>query len=79
MHAVSIGRSATVVLREKEAQLKRNSRSFDYTLAADGKIHPAVGNEFMGPNGMTLRPNGSNMYIVQHARDRVYGESDQML
>lgn len=48
----------SVRLREYTKQMKMGRASFDFKLHEDGKIHPATGDSFIGPNGMSLRPPG---------------------
>ena len=47
-----------VILREHSEQMKLKRTSFDLKLGADGLVHPALGPNFIGPNGASLRPAG---------------------
>lgn len=47
-----------VSLREHSEQVKLKRTSFDLKLGADGLVHPATGENFIGPNGASLRPGG---------------------
>ncbi len=72
---VRIGR-LPVALRDFETQMAKRSSSFDLKLR-DGLVHPAVGDKFIGPNGMSLRPRDSEKMkeIVakwKGEKDRVY-------
>jgi hypothetical protein len=49
------------LLREHGKQMALNRSSYDYTIGADGFMHPAVGDKFIGPNGMSLRPVGPTL------------------
>lgn len=54
-----------VAFREYEEQVKKGSRSYDFTKREDGLYHPApLSNEFIGPNGLSLRPPGLNMWEI---------------
>ena len=53
-----IGSSKTVALREYYDQKAKGLFSYDYTSRENGLILPAEGEDFMGPNGMSLRPVG---------------------
>lgn len=44
-----------VKLRDFDTQMAKASASFDLKLK-DGFVHPAEGDQFIGPNGMSLRP-----------------------
>ena len=58
-----------VQLRERGAQAALKRTSFDYTLGADGLVHPATTAHFIGPNGCSLRPAGPTLYeLVAHRR-----------
>ena len=58
-----VGATKKVVVREKTKQFDKGSRSFDYTIGADGLIHPApLDNTFIGPNGASFRPASINMW-----------------
>jgi len=54
-----IGTSKKINLREYEAQKLKGKYVYDYTLKENGLILPAEGDEFIGPNGMSLRPVGN--------------------
>lgn len=48
-----------VLLRDYAVQQQLGRTSFDFTLGADGLVRPApASNEYIGPNGMSLRPPG---------------------
>jgi hypothetical protein len=47
----------SVKLREYYRQKELKRMSFDYR-STDGIIKPATGSDFIGPNGMSLRPGG---------------------
>ena len=54
-------------LRERGAQTALGRASFDYVKGADGLVHPANGEYFIGPNGCSLRPAGPVLYeLVAH-------------
>lgn len=57
------GKSGKIVLREKDAQLLKGSRSFDFQLK-DGIVLPISDFLFEGPNGMSLRPRGMSHYEI---------------
>jgi len=44
-----------VSLRDRAVQTKEGRASFDVELH-DGKVIPALGDDFLGPNGMSMRP-----------------------
>ena len=52
------------LLREHGKQVALNRSAYDYTIGADGFMHPAVGDEFIGPNGMSLRPVGPTLLEI---------------
>ena len=56
--------AAKINLREKTKQQLKNSMSYDYTVAADGLIHAAIGDFFIGPNGLSLRPAEVNNWDI---------------
>lgn len=61
-----------VKLREYFRQQQQNRTSFDFKLHPDKKIHPAIGDEWVGPNGMSLRPGGYVMgEVVANFRGNV--------
>lgn len=64
MDLFRICQTKKVTLREFEAQKKKGSRSYDYILTEDKLIHPAVGDTFVKPNGLSLRPQGINMWDI---------------
>lgn len=45
-------KSDKIKLREKEAQKKKDSISYDFTLKEDKLIHPTEGDTYSGPNGL---------------------------
>ena len=55
-----IGTTKQVYLREYQDQKSKGKYSYDFTLRENGLILPATGDEYIGPNGMSLRPNGNN-------------------
>lgn len=50
----------TVNLREYETQMAKGRASYDLKLH-NGLVHPAEGDEWIGPNGMSLRPATDTM------------------
>ena len=54
----------TVKLREHAAQVAKGSHSYDFFLKEDGKIHPSPSEYFVAPNGMSLRPEGIQMWDI---------------
>mmetsp|Transcript_40402 Transcript_40402/g.84077 ORF Transcript_40402/g.84077 Transcript_40402/m.84077 type:complete len:159 (-) Transcript_40402:201-677(-) len=50
-----------VKLRDYETQMAKGRASFDLKIHADGLVHPAHGDEWIGPNGMSLRPATDTM------------------
>lgn len=64
MDLFRICQAKKVTLREFEAQKKKGSRSFDYILNEDKLIHASVGDTFVRPNGLSLRPRGINMWDI---------------
>jgi hypothetical protein len=61
---IATGKGKKINLRERSAQVAKGSPSFDFTIQSDGLIHPMTGPDFMGPNGMSLRPNGMSQYEI---------------
>jgi hypothetical protein len=53
-----------VRLREQNIQLARKSRSYDYTIGKNGLVNPVVGDLYIGPNGMSLRPAEINNWDI---------------
>mmetsp|Transcript_39089 Transcript_39089/g.55031 ORF Transcript_39089/g.55031 Transcript_39089/m.55031 type:complete len:154 (+) Transcript_39089:14-475(+) len=59
-------------LREYAAQMAAGRQSYDLKLRDDGLVHPAAGDTFIGPNGMSLRPATENMlHIAKNYRGNV--------
>eukprot|EP01137_Pigoraptor_chileana_P020208 Opistho-2@82274 len=56
-----IGAKRGVVLRDFAKQEALGRAAFDFHFEKDGLIHPRPGSEFLGPNGMSLRPGGPNL------------------
>ena len=54
-----ISKTSSVVLREYSEQKKLGRTSFDYVI--NGNLIVPSGDHFEKPNGMSLRPHGSNM------------------
>ena len=52
-----------VSLRDYDTQVAMGRESFDLQLT-DGKVHPAVGDLWIGPNGMSLRPGNETMLNI---------------
>lgn len=50
-----------VKLRDYDAQMAKGRASFDIKTHDDGLVHPAHGDEWIGPNGMSLRPATDTM------------------
>ncbi|RNA03808.1 hypothetical protein BpHYR1_021722 [Brachionus plicatilis] len=50
-----------VKLREFIRQQQKNLPSFDFRLMSDGLIHPMTTDQFIQPNGMSLRPAGNTL------------------
>lgn len=60
-----VGSNNKVILREKEKQFSKGSRSYDYTASSDALLHPApLDDYFIGPNGASLRPAGGQMWEI---------------
>ena len=67
-----VGSNNKVILREKEKQFSKGSRSYDYTASSDGLLHPApLDDYFMGPNGASFRPAGGQMWEILSERTGV--------
>lgn len=52
-----------VSLRDYDTQVSMGRESYDLKLT-DGKVHPAVGDIWIGPNGMSLRPGNETMLNI---------------
>ena len=66
--------AAKVNLRLKSAQLAAGRSSFDIS-STDGFVHPCNEPAFLGPNGMSIRPQGRMLAIISatiRTRARVY-------
>ena len=64
--------SLPVKLRDYDTQMAKGRQSYDLKTHEDGKIHPAHGDTFIGPNGMSLRPATDNMlHIAKNYRGNV--------
>ena len=50
-----------VSLRDYAKQMAAGRQSYDLKTHDDGKVHPAHGDTWIGPNGMSLRPATENM------------------
>ena len=50
-----------VRLRDYDTQMAKGRASFDLKIHDDGLVHPAHGDEWIGPNGMSLRPATDTM------------------
>ena len=50
------------ILRERNEQLKKGSHLFDFTMSDAGLYEPAPDTVFIGPNGLSFRPLGLNLY-----------------
>ena len=81
-----IGTSKKVLLREYFDQKSKGKFSYDYTLKENGLILPAEGEEFIGPNGMSLRPVGTlcsyNNYdnaLIFFSRNKLMGHTIHIL
>jgi len=60
-----------IKLREYARQTKAGKKSFDFVLK-DGLIHPAEGEFFKRPNGLSLRPGGYTLgHIVAHYKKKI--------
>ena len=65
-----VGSNNKVILREKEKQFSKGSRSYDYTATSDGLLHPApLDDYFFGPNGVSLRPAGVPSQLSARSRN----------
>ncbi|KAG4077579.1 hypothetical protein HA402_003006 [Bradysia odoriphaga] len=53
-----INGGVNVILRDFETQRSKGRSAFDVVLDSNGLVQPSAGNHFLGPNGMSLRPNG---------------------
>lgn len=52
--------------------MAKGRQSYDLKTHEDGKVHPAHGETFIGPNGMSLRPATENMlHIAKNYRGNV--------
>lgn len=61
-----------VRLRDHATQMAAGRQSFDLKIHDDGLVHPAVGDTWIGPNGMSLRPATENMlHIAKNYRGDV--------
>lgn len=52
-------------LRDMHSQFNKGKRSFDFVLNKDGLVHPNKTNDFIGPNGMSLRPIGKPLIEIE--------------
>lgn len=48
-------------LREKAAQTALRRSSFDFKLGPNNLYHPTEGDKYLGPNGLSMRPMGTNL------------------
>lgn len=55
-----------VRLRDYDTQQAKGRESFDIKIRDDGNVHPAIGEEWIGPNGMSLRPGNDTMLNILH-------------
>jgi hypothetical protein len=53
-----------VSLRDHATQMAAGRTSYDLKIGADGFVHPAQGDTFTGPNGMSLRPDTETMLLI---------------
>lgn len=53
-----------VNLRDYDTQQARGRPTYDLKIHPDGLVHPAPGDEFIGPNGMSLRPGNEKMLNI---------------
>ena len=61
-----------VNLRDHAKQMAAGRQSFDLKVQDDGLVHPAMGDTWIGPNGMSLRPATNNMlHIAKNYRGNV--------
>lgn len=51
-------------MRERQAQLMKQSNSFDFIGGKDGFVHPAVGDKYRAPNGISLIPGGNTFWHI---------------
>lgn len=56
-----------VNLRDFDTQQAKGRPAYDLKIHPDGLVHPADGDEFIGPNGMSLRPGTENMLAIVKA------------
>lgn len=61
-----IQRKLPVTLRDFDTQQAKGRASFDLKIHSDGLVHPAEGETFIGPNGMSLRPGNDTMLNILH-------------
>lgn len=70
-----IQKTDVTTLREYESQMAKNRKSYDVTLDENGLVKVATGEEWIGPNGMSLRPATDSMLRIAQAfrgEQRVY-------
>ena len=61
-----------VNLRDYAEQMAKGRESYDLKRDEQGLVQPAVGDTFIGPNGMSLRPATENMlHIAKNYRGNV--------
>lgn len=68
-----------VSLRDFDTQQAKGRESYDLKIHSDNLVHPAQGDEWIGPNGMSLRPGNDTMLnILRNWRGdtRVYRMSE---
>lgn len=53
--------SKEVKLRDLTSQSSKGRRSYDFVINDDGLIYPSTTENFIGPNGMSLRPIGKSL------------------
>lgn len=53
-----------VNLRDYDSQMSRGRTSYDLKIHQDGNVHPAEGDVWIGPNGMSLRPGNETMLNI---------------
>ena len=64
--------SRKIVLRDYNVQKAKGLASYDLILNKDGIVEPSpLTNEFLGPNGASLRPAGTNMFDIVSNRKGV--------
>ncbi|CAF0920054.1 unnamed protein product [Brachionus calyciflorus] len=56
--------SASVKLKEYYRQQKQNKPSFDFKIGKDGLVHPMTSDEFVIPNGISMRPIGQMLETI---------------